>query len=103
MRRRYQKGQLIDDGDRWMGRWRVDVIDARTGKVKRVRKYEMVASKKECPTRRMAQKELDRILGPINGNAPAEDPIWGWLERAGVDLCDSCRGRLIAALRTKEL
>jgi hypothetical protein len=42
-RRRYQKGQLLDDGDRWMARWREDVIDPLTGKVKRVRKSDVLA------------------------------------------------------------
>jgi integrase len=65
-RRRYQKGQLLDDGDRWMARWREDVIDPLTGKVKRVRKSDVLASKKECPTRRLAQRKLEDKLREVN-------------------------------------
>lgn len=65
-RRRYQKGQLIDDGDRWSYRWREDVIDAHTQTIKRVRKWDVLASKKECPTRRLAQRKLDDKLREIN-------------------------------------
>ena len=65
-RRRYQKGQLIDDVDRWLARWRVDVIDPVTGKVKRTRPTVFLASKKDCPTKRLAQRELDKRLREIN-------------------------------------
>jgi integrase len=62
-RRRYQRGSLKDDGDRWEIRYRIDVIvDA---VVKRPYKWD-VLSKKEYPTKRMAQRELERILAEVN-------------------------------------
>lgn len=65
-RRRYQTGQLIDDGDRWVARWREDVLDPLSGNVKRIRKSAVLASKKECPTRRLAQRKLDGRLREVN-------------------------------------
>lgn len=65
-RRRYQTGQLIDGGDRWEARWREDVIDPLTGNTKRVRKWDVLATKKECPNKRMAQRLLDEKLREIN-------------------------------------
>lgn len=77
--RRYQTGQLIDDGDRWLARWREDVIlppgtPVRKGDkvlpdssiVRRPRTTQVLASKKECPTRRLAQRKLDDRLREIN-------------------------------------
>lgn len=64
-RRRYQHGCIIDDGWRWIFRWREDVAHPATGCVKRVRRWSAL-TKKECPTKRLAQRELDRILEPIN-------------------------------------
>ena len=62
-RRRYQRGSLKDDGDRWEIRYRVDVIV--DGVVKRPYKWD-VLSKKQYPTKRMAQRELERILAEVN-------------------------------------
>lgn len=64
MRRRYQRGSLKDDGDRWALRWRADELQP-DGTVKRVRKWD-VLSKKKYPTKRLAQRELDRILSTVN-------------------------------------
>ena len=52
-RPRYQRGPLIDDGDRWLARWREDVADD-AGAIRRVHKKAVLASKKECPTMQMA-------------------------------------------------
>jgi integrase len=75
MRRRYQTGQLIDDKDRWCARWREDVLQP-DGSVKRIRKWDVIAMKRDCPTRRMAQRILDEKLRLINREdykpAPAE-------------------------------
>jgi integrase len=62
--RRYQKGQLIEEKDRWLARYREDVIQG--GELKRVRRTEVLASKKECPTKRLAQRKLDDLLRDIN-------------------------------------
>lgn len=64
-RRRFQHGSLKDEGDRWALRWREDILDPATGKVKRVRKWE-VLSKQSFRTKREAQRELDRILQSVN-------------------------------------
>jgi hypothetical protein len=96
-RPRYQRGQLIDDGDRWLARWREDIAD--DGAVKRVHKKGALASKKECPTRQMAQRNLDDFLSKINGkplNVPSS------LQTIEVVLCDLCRERLIATLQADE-
>ena len=64
-RRRYQRGQLLRSGDNWLGRWREDVADD-TGVVKRVHKKEVIGTVQEIPTRRLALRELERRLDPIN-------------------------------------
>lgn len=64
-RRRYQTGSLRDDGDRWELRWREDRLDPQTGQVKRVQRWD-VLSKKSFPTKRLAQRELDRIVDVVN-------------------------------------
>lgn len=64
-RRRHQRGSLVDDGDRWIARWREDVR-LPDGTVKRVRKKDVIASKQECPTKQMAQRKLDELLRGMN-------------------------------------
>jgi hypothetical protein len=95
-RRRYQRGSLTKDGDRWIARWREDVRRP-DGTVKRVRKKDVIASTKECPTRQTAQRKLDEILRGVNGGSRAVLPPE--LRAVEVVLCDGCRERLIAALQ----
>lgn len=64
-RRRYQSGQLIDDKDRWCARWREDVLQP-DGSVRRVRKWDVIAMKADCPTKRLAQRLLDERMRVIN-------------------------------------
>lgn len=64
-RRRYQRGQLLRSGDNWLGRWREDVADD-TGAVKRVHKKEVIGTIADFPTKRLAMRELERRLEPIN-------------------------------------
>jgi integrase len=64
-RRRYQRGQLLRCGDNWLGRWREDVADD-TGAVKRVRRKQVIGTMADFPTKRLAERELDRRLAPIN-------------------------------------
>ena len=99
VRRRYQRGSLVDDGDRWIARWREDV-SLPNGARKRVRKKDVIASKRECPTRQMAQRKLDELLREVNGRVPAAvlPPNMGTIE---VVLCDACRERLLAALQAE--
>jgi integrase len=64
-RRRYQRGQLICEGSNWLGRWREDVATA-NGVVKRVHKKQLLGTIEDFPTKRLAQRELERRLAPIN-------------------------------------
>lgn len=70
-RRRFQRGSVFLRGTRevvWVGRWREDVIDS-TGKLVRVCKKEVLGSKKDFPTKKLALRELGLRLAPINSGA----------------------------------
>lgn len=64
-RRRYQKGCVILRGDMWYGRYREDVVE-QGGKVKRVHRNTVLGSKKEYPTKRLAERKLELLLHRIN-------------------------------------
>jgi integrase len=64
-RRRYQRGQLSSIEGNWIARWREDII-ASNGEVRRVRRKETIGTVKEYPTKRLAQRELDRRLKDVN-------------------------------------
>jgi integrase len=64
-RRRYQKGCVILRGDVWYGRYRDDVI-GQDGKVTRVLRNTVLGSKKEYPTKRLAERKLELLLHRIN-------------------------------------
>lgn len=64
-RRRYQRGSLSKDGDRWVARWREDVV-LPSGDVKRIRRKEILGNIEELQTKKLAQRALDRRLDPIN-------------------------------------
>jgi integrase len=49
-------------------RWREDQIDPSTNKVQRVRKWDVLAGKKECPTKKLALKKLADRLRSINSD-----------------------------------
>lgn len=63
-RRRFQQGQLILDGDRWIGRWREDVRGV-DGQVRRVRRERILASTKDT-TKRMARRLLEDCVRTVN-------------------------------------
>jgi Phage integrase, N-terminal SAM-like domain len=66
-RRRYQKGSVFLRGKRdpvWIGRWREDVIV--NNEVKRIRKSEFLGYKKDFPTMKLALRELEARLAPVN-------------------------------------
>lgn len=67
-RRRFQKGQIIFSAARqvWLGRYREDVI--REGRVVRTRPQVVLGTKRELPTRRLAERKLDEILSRINAS-----------------------------------
>jgi integrase len=68
-RKRYQRGSVFLSGkknDKWIGRYREDVIGP-DGKVWRVRRDMILGTKREFPTKRLAQRRLDAVLARING------------------------------------
>lgn len=72
-RRRHQEGQLIKDGDRWVGRWREDVRMP-DGQIKRVRRERILAMVKEC-TKPQARTMLQEMVSPVN--RAGYRPEWG--------------------------
>jgi len=67
-RRRFQRGSLILRGTRvkkWVGKWREDEIEP-SGRVRRVQRREVIGSKEEYPTRKLAQRALDQRLSDVN-------------------------------------
>lgn len=63
-RKRYQRGQLWLEGEIWFGRWREDVLI--DGARKRVRVQKEIGTRREYPTKRLAQRELDRQIEHVN-------------------------------------
>jgi hypothetical protein len=63
-RKRYQKGQLWLEGEIWFGRWREDVLI--DGVRKRVRVQKDIGTRRDYPTKRLAQRELDRQIEHVN-------------------------------------
>jgi integrase len=67
-RRRYQKGTLFLRGKRekvWVGRWLADEIQP-DGTIKRIHKSEVLGSRRDFPTKRLAQRELDGHVSVVN-------------------------------------
>ena len=66
-RRRYQKGSVFLRGKKdqvWVGRWREDVEE--NGHVRREYRSEVLGSKSDYPTKRLALRELEKRLGVVN-------------------------------------
>jgi ATP-dependent helicase/nuclease subunit A len=63
-RKRYQKGQLWLEGKTWYGRWREDVVE--DGKVRRVRRKAAIGSKRDYPTKRLAQRAFEDQIAHVN-------------------------------------
>lgn len=63
-RRRFQRGQLAREADRWVGRWREDV-EMPDGTIKRVRRWDVIAPAKGC-TKPMAERKLAERLAHVN-------------------------------------
>lgn len=67
-RRRYQKGRVVLRGKAhpvWVGRWREDVIGA-DGVTRRVERSEILGSKAEIATQRLALRRLEVLLARVN-------------------------------------
>jgi len=68
-RKRYQQGSVYLVGkskDKWVGRYREDVIEI-DGNARRVRREVILGSKRDLPTKRLAQRRMDSVLSRING------------------------------------
>jgi len=68
-RKRYQQGSVYlvgKNNDKWVGRYREDVIGI-DGNTRRVRREAILGSKRELPTKRLAQRRMDSVLSRING------------------------------------
>jgi integrase len=66
-RRRYQKGRVILKGKKnpnWHGRWREDVIE--DGQIRRIERSEVLGSKSDFPTKKLALRELEKRLTVVN-------------------------------------
>jgi integrase len=66
-RRRYQKGRVFLRGiknPKWIGRWREDVIE--NGRIRRPERSEVLGTKSELPTKRLALRELEKRLTVVN-------------------------------------
>ena len=66
-RRRYQKGRVFLRGIKnpvWVGRWREDEI--KDGRIRRIEKSEVLGSKSDFPTKRLALRELEKRLTVVN-------------------------------------
>jgi Phage integrase family/Phage integrase, N-terminal SAM-like domain len=67
-RRRYQKGRVVLRGKAhpvWVGRWREDVIGT-DGITRRIERSEILGSKAEIPTQRLALRRLEVLLARVN-------------------------------------
>jgi integrase len=69
-RRRYQKGSLIQKGTRekcWYARWLDDVI--RDGQLTRIHRCQKIGTLEEFPTKRLAWREMEKVLATVNSSA----------------------------------
>ena len=67
-RKRYQHGRVFLKGkkeEKWVGRYREDVVEI-TGTTRRVRRSVILGTKRELPTKRLAERRLATILARIN-------------------------------------
>jgi integrase len=64
-RRRYQRGHVYLDGDKWKGRYREDVIAAEG--TERIRREVILGTKRELPTKHLAERRMEVFLAKING------------------------------------
>lgn len=68
-RRRFQRGSLELEGKRnpkWVAQWREDELRPGMTKPYRVHRKRVIGTKREFPTRRLAQRELERVLAEVN-------------------------------------
>lgn len=64
-RKRYQKGTVSLIGQNWVGRYRESFVGS-DGKELRVKRAVVLGSRKELPTKRLAERRMEVLLAPIN-------------------------------------
>jgi integrase len=64
-RKRFQRGHVYLDGDKWKGRYREDVITS-TG-TQRVRREVILGTRSEVPTKLLAERRMEVVLARVNG------------------------------------
>jgi hypothetical protein len=64
-RKRYQRGSVSLIGKTWIGRYREDQIGM-DGITRRIKRAVMLGTKKELPTKHLAERRLEVHLAPIN-------------------------------------
>ena len=64
-RRRYQRGCVLLRSDKWIGRYREDVIQS-NGEIRRVLKCIRIGTKREFPTKRLAEREMEVLVAHVN-------------------------------------
>jgi integrase len=64
-RKRYQKGYVYLDGKNWKGRYREDVITVEG--TRRVRREVILGTKRDVPTKHLAERRMEVVLARING------------------------------------
>jgi integrase len=82
-RKRFQRGQLLLRGRKhpvWIGRWREDVIE--DGQIKRIQRKEILGTKADYPTRKLALRALEDRLANINQVAYRPRPVAKFAEFA---------------------
>jgi integrase len=83
-RRRFQRGSLILRGKKekkWVGKWREDVIES-SGCIRRVQRREVIGTKEQYPTRKLAQRAFDQRLSEVNSLAYRARPTATYREFA---------------------
>jgi integrase len=67
-RKRYQKGSVSLIGQNWVGRYRESFIGP-DDKESRIKRAVILGSKKELPTKRLAERRMEVFLAPVNSLA----------------------------------
>lgn len=70
-RRRYQKGSLALEGNRWVLRWREDE-EQPDGTAKRQLRYQTIGTTDDFPTQRLARRHADQIISNVNALTTAQ-------------------------------
>lgn len=65
-RRRYQRGSLRLEGERWILRWREDQLQKGTGEITRGERRLMVGLRSALPTLAVARRAADHLISKLN-------------------------------------